>query len=121
MEGNVQGWSIREAQQVVDEWIQQFEEGYWPPLANLARLIEEVGELSRELNHRVGPKKKRQEEDESSLTLEIGDVFWTLICLANSFGIDLEDALRQTRAKVEMRDRERFTRKEAIDGVGQAK
>ena len=30
-----------EAQHRVDEWISQFEEGYWPPLANLARLVEE--------------------------------------------------------------------------------
>ena len=41
---------ISDAQRKVDEWISQFEEGYWPPLTNLARLIEEVGELARELN-----------------------------------------------------------------------
>ncbi|MEX0935426.1 MAG: nucleotide pyrophosphohydrolase, partial [Gemmatimonadota bacterium] len=42
---------LREAQERVDVWISQFEEGYWPPLVNLARLTEEVGELARELNH----------------------------------------------------------------------
>ena len=35
---------LTEAQRRVDDWISQFEEGYWPPLANLARLNEEVGE-----------------------------------------------------------------------------
>ena len=51
--------SFRDAQQAVDRWIGQFEEGYWPPLANLARLVEEVGELARLMNHRFGPNKKK--------------------------------------------------------------
>ena len=50
---------IREAQRRVDGWIQQFEEGYWGPLTNLARLMEEVGELAREVNHRFGQKRKK--------------------------------------------------------------
>jgi NTP pyrophosphatase (non-canonical NTP hydrolase) len=50
---------LKEAQARVDAWISQFEEGYWPPLHNLARLVEEVGELARELNHRYGSKPKR--------------------------------------------------------------
>ena len=53
---------LREAQRRVDEWISQFEEGYWSPLVNLARLTEEVGELARELNHRYGTKPKKREE-----------------------------------------------------------
>jgi NTP pyrophosphatase (non-canonical NTP hydrolase) len=39
-------------QQEVDAWISQFEEGYFPPLAMLARLTEETGELARALMHR---------------------------------------------------------------------
>jgi NTP pyrophosphatase (non-canonical NTP hydrolase) len=33
---------------IVDKWINQFE--YWPPLSMLASLVEEVGELAREIN-----------------------------------------------------------------------
>ena len=33
---------MKDAQRRVDEWISQFEEGYWPPLANLARLLAAV-------------------------------------------------------------------------------
>ena len=55
---------LSEAQARVDAWIGQFEEGYWPPLANLARLTEEVGELARLLNHRFGPKTKKPGEAE---------------------------------------------------------
>ena len=42
---------LKEAQARVDAWISQFEEGYWPPMSNLARLMEEVGELARLLHH----------------------------------------------------------------------
>lgn len=52
--------NIVQAQKMVDEWINQFEEGYWPPLSMLASLAEEVGELAREINHREQIKKKRK-------------------------------------------------------------
>src|SRR5690625_6115478 len=65
------GLTLKGAQALVDEWIGEFREGYWPPLANLARLIEEVGELAREINHRYGPKKKRDDEPEADLALEL--------------------------------------------------
>jgi len=50
--------ALREAQQRVDQWISQYKEGYFPPLTNLARLSEEVGELAREINHGFGFKTK---------------------------------------------------------------
>ncbi|MGH7658851.1 MAG: nucleotide pyrophosphohydrolase, partial [Gemmatimonadales bacterium] len=43
--------TLAEAQKRVDEWISQYEEGYFDPLTNMARLSEEVGELAREINH----------------------------------------------------------------------
>ncbi|HUG01409.1 MAG TPA: nucleotide pyrophosphohydrolase [Longimicrobiales bacterium] len=98
------------AQRSVDGWIARFREGYWPPLANLARLIEEVGELARELNHRHGPKRKRDDEPEADLALELGDVLFVLIALANEQGIDLEDAFRRVLRKYEERDSERWGR-----------
>ena len=59
--------SLTEAQRQVDAWISQFEEGYFHPLTNLARLTEEVGELAREINHRFGEKTKKPEEPEGDL------------------------------------------------------
>lgn len=102
---------LKDAQAQVDAWISQFEEGYWPPLANLARLVEEVGELSRELNHRYGPKRKKASEPEADLALEMGDVLFVLLALANEQGIDLDDALERTLEKVRTRDQDRWTRK----------
>ncbi|MGZ5433288.1 MAG: hypothetical protein ACXWH7_10200, partial [Thermoanaerobaculia bacterium] len=50
-------------QKEVDEWISQFEEGYFAPLPMLARLTEEVGELARVLSHRYGGKKPKAGEE----------------------------------------------------------
>jgi len=104
--------SLREAQETVDRWIGQYREGYFSPLTNLARLTEEVGELAREINHRFGEKTKKQEEAEGSLAMELADVLFVVICLANSQGIDLDDAFAQMMRKVNARDAARWTRKE---------
>ena len=76
----------------VDEWISQFEEGYWPPLANLARLMEEVGELARLVNHRFGTKPKKPDESEQEMAEELADVLFVILCMANEQGIDLDEA-----------------------------
>jgi NTP pyrophosphatase (non-canonical NTP hydrolase) len=102
---------LAEAQRRVDAWIGQFEEGYWPPLANLARLVEEVGELARLMNHRFGPKKKKPEEAEQNLGEELGDVLFVLLVLANEQKIDLGDALERVLEKYRIRDSERWKRK----------
>lgn len=100
---------LSEAQTRVDEWISGFEEGYWPPLVNLARLVEEVGELSRELNHRYGAKTKRADEPETDLALEMADVLFVLLALANEQGIDLSEAFERTLEKYRDRDSDRWT------------
>lgn len=50
---------MTQMQKEVDDYISQFKAGYFSPLANLARLTEEVGELSREINHQYGEKKRK--------------------------------------------------------------
>jgi NTP pyrophosphatase (non-canonical NTP hydrolase) len=102
---------MKAAQQRVDTWISQFQEGYFHPLTNLARLTEEVGELAREINHRFGQKTKKPEEPEGDLAMEIADVLFVLICIANREGIDLDQAFDRMMAKVEQRDAGRWTRK----------
>lgn len=52
--------TMRQLQQEVDEYIGQFKEGYFSPLAMLARLTEELGELAREVNHYYGKNRKRK-------------------------------------------------------------
>lgn len=103
--------TLRDAQRAVDEWIGQFEAGYWPPLSNLARLVEEVGELARELNHRHGHKPKKPGEPEQDLALELADILFVLIAIANEQKIDLQSAFEQVLEKYRVRDGERWARK----------
>jgi NTP pyrophosphatase (non-canonical NTP hydrolase) len=100
---------LKDAQARVDAWISQFEEGYWPPLSNLARLTEEVGELAREMNHRFGHKPKKADEPDQDLAIELADVLFVLLVIANEQGIDLEEALAKVLEKYRLRDSDRWT------------
>ena len=102
---------LLEAQRRVDEWISKFEVGYWPPLANLARLMEEVGELARLMNHRFGTKPKKPDESDQELAEELADVLFVILCMANEQGIDLDRAFDGVMDKYRTRDGERWARK----------
>lgn len=104
--------SLHDAQLRVDQWISRFEEGYFHPLTNMARLSEEVGELAREVNHRFGQKTKKKEEPEGDLGMEMADIIFVLICMANREKIDLQEAFDRMMAKVEHRDTPRWTLKQ---------
>ena len=102
---------LMDAQTRVDEWISQFEEGYWPPLANLARLMEEVGELARLVNHRFGTKPKKADEGKQEMAEELADVLFVILCMANEQRIDLDQAFDGVMEKYRTRDGERWERK----------
>ncbi|WP_239740838.1 MULTISPECIES: nucleotide pyrophosphohydrolase [unclassified Mammaliicoccus] len=102
---------MQEMQKEVDTYISQFKTGYFSPLANLARLTEEVGELAREINHTHGEKKKKSSEEENTIEAELGDNLFVLICLANSLNIDLNKSFEDTMNKFNVRDKDRFERK----------
>ena len=104
--------SFAPLQQEVDAWIGQFEEGYFPPLAMLARLTEEVGELARVLMHQHGGKKPKPGEAPGDVGGEIADSIFVLICLANSLGIDLDAQFAAMMQKYRERDAERWTKKQ---------
>ena len=102
---------MQEMHKEVDTYISQFKTGYFSPLANLARLTEEVGELAREINHTHGEKKKKSTEEENTIEAELGDNLFVLICLANSLNIDLNKSFEDTMNKFNVRDKDRFERK----------
>lgn len=106
--------SLSEAQRRVDAWISRFEEGYFDPLTNMARLTEEVGELAREINHRFGQKTKKQEEPAGDMAMEIADILFVLMCIANREQIDLQQAFDRMMDKVNQRDTSRWTLKEQL-------
>jgi NTP pyrophosphatase (non-canonical NTP hydrolase) len=102
--------SFAAAQKEVDQWISQFEEGYFAPLPMLARLTEEVGELSRALMHHYGGKKPKAGEEKGDVGEEIADAMFVLVCLANSLNIDLDEAFAGMMAKIRERDANRWTK-----------
>ncbi|ALS27794.1 nucleotide pyrophosphohydrolase [Paenibacillus cisolokensis] len=105
--------SLAEMQREVDRYIGQFKEGYFSPLAMLARLTEEAGELAREVNHLYGEKPKKADEADNSIEMELGDLLFIIICFANSLQIDLTEAHNKVMHKFATRDANRWTKKNA--------
>ncbi len=100
--------TLKDVQKKVDDWVTQYKIGYWEPLEILARLTEETGEVARELNHRFGPKKKKDSEDNKELAVEIADIIFTLSCLANSLDLNLDEAFDEVMDKCYSRDKDRW-------------
>ncbi|PUB10317.1 nucleotide pyrophosphohydrolase [Paenisporosarcina sp. OV554] len=104
--------TIQTLQKEVDEYIGQFKEGYFPPFEMLARMTEELGELSREVQHVHGTKKKKSTEAQKSMEEELGDLLFVLICFANAEKIDMQKAHDRVMDKFSTRDKHRWTLKE---------
>lgn len=98
-------------QEETDAWVRDKKIGYFQPLEMLARLTEEVGELAREFNHRFGPKKKKPTEDTKDIEGELGDILFTLACIANALDVDLERGFETTMEKLHTRDKDRWETK----------
>lgn len=102
--------TMEQLQNEVNQYISQFKEGYFSPLAMLARMTEELGELAREVNHHYGEKPKKTTEDSNTVEAELGDMLFVLICFANSLNIDLQQAHDGVMHKFNTRDKDRWTR-----------
>ena len=103
---------LKELQKAVDDWANQFEKPYFSPLSLMACITEEVGEVARVMNNLYGDKKKKVDEEEKHLVEEVGDLIFTIVCLANANGISLEDAIKQKFEKVNTRDINRWKHKD---------
>lgn len=103
--------TIRGYQKEIDDWAQTLERPYWSPMSQLARLVEEVGELARIYNHRHGEKIKKPTEEPDDFEGEIGDILFAVMCIANLEGVDLDAALEKVVEKSHIRDKDRFAKK----------
>lgn len=103
--------SLADIQKQIDDILQGYEKPYWSPLSNVARLSEEVGEVARIVNHMYGDKPKKPTELDDDLEDELADVLWTVICLANQEGIDLDKGMQRAIDKLLIRDKDRFSKK----------
>jgi NTP pyrophosphatase (non-canonical NTP hydrolase) len=99
--------TIKQAQQLVDEWIKTTGVRYFNELTNMAILTEEVGEVARIMARRYGEQSFKKTDEKYDLADEFADVLFVLICLANQTGVDLTDALEKNLQKKTGRDKNR--------------
>ena len=103
--------SLQELQEVVDNWIKTYGVKYFAETTNTIVLMEEVGELSRQIVRVYGEQSFKRKEDEglamSNIAEEIGDILFVITCLANQMDLDLESIMSKNIAKKTERDRDR--------------
>ena len=96
--------TLREAQDKVDQWIQDVGVRYFSELTNLAQLVEEVGEVARIMSRTYGEQSFKDSDQNVSLKDELADVMFVLVCIANQTGIDLTEAFHENLQKKTKRD-----------------
>ena len=106
--------TIRQAQETVDQWIQTVGVRYFSELTNLAQLVEEVGEVARIISRTYGEQSNKPSDEGGSLSDELADVMFVLICLANQTGVDLTEALNKNIEKKTRRDGNRHRNNEKL-------
>ena len=92
----------------VDAMMARLNWPYWTPHQIIAQGVSELGELANVVNHDFGPKRPKP-GDELDEELELGDLYFAVLCYANSRGISLQTALERAMEKFSTRDKERFT------------
>ncbi len=100
--------SLNEVQKIVDNWI-CVHGGYWPPLSMICAIIEELGEVAREINSLEGYKPKKSKISDSNLGEELADLLFSIICIANHYKIDLGKEFNNIINKYSERDSNRFS------------
>src|SRR5690606_9862419 len=106
--------TIKEAQDVVDKWINSTGVRYFNELTNTAMLMEEVGEVARIMARQYGVQSFKKSHKAADLADEMAVVLFVLICLANQSGIDLTDALQKNIEKKSIRDADRHKNNEKL-------
>ena len=107
--------TLSQYQREVDAWIRTVGVRYFSELTNTAVLMEEVGELARLMSRTYGDQSVKEGE-ERDLGMEMADVLFVLICLANQTGVDLEEAFVRAMDKKTRRDRDRHANNSKLQG-----
>jgi len=96
--------TLKESQDLVDDWINTIGVRYFSELTNLGQLMEEVGEVARIITRVYGDQSFKKSDEQYDLADELADVLFVLICIANQTGIDLTEALQKNLDKKTKRD-----------------
>ena len=105
---------IKEAQEMVDQWIKKYGVRYFNELTNMAILTEEVGEVARIISRKYGEQSFKESDKKVDLADEMADVLWVLMCLANQTGVDLNEAFQKNMDKKTNRDKDRHKNNEKL-------
>ena len=106
--------TIKEAQDLIDKWINSTGIRYFNELTNTAILMEEVGEVARIMARKYGEQSFKKSDEQVDLADEMADVLFVLMCLANQTDIDLTEALTKNLQKKSIRDAERHKNNEKL-------
>lgn len=107
--------TLKELQKKVDDWANQFKTPYFSPLSRMAVMTEEVGEVARVMNRIYGDKPNKDTENIRNLEEELADLLFSIVCTANAEKIDLNTVLEEKFQKVNIRDKNRWERKNPSD------
>ncbi len=99
--------TIKETQQIIDDWINSVGVRYYDELTNIAILTEEVGEVARIISRKYGEQSEKESDKNKDLGQELADVLFVVFCLANQTGIDMEKELKINLKRKTERDTER--------------
>lgn len=109
---------IAQAQQAVDDWIQEHGVRYFNELTNMAQLTEEVGEVARIIARRYGEQSEKESDRDKDLGEELADVLFVVLCLANQTGVDLEQAFTARLTEKGKRDHARHHKNKKLLNQG---
>jgi len=98
---------IKNAQKIVDDWINEHGVRYFNELTNMAQLTEEVGEVARIIARRYGEQSEKESDKNKDLGEELADVMFVVLCLANQTGVDLQKAFEKKLDVKSKRDHDR--------------
>ncbi|MCW1954126.1 MAG: nucleotide pyrophosphohydrolase [Flavobacteriia bacterium] len=105
---------LKNAQKVVDDWIQKHGVRYFNELTNMAQLTEEVGEVARIIARRYGEQSEKESDKNKDLGEELADVMFVVLCLANQTGVDLQAAFDKKLDLKTQRDHDRHQNNEKL-------
>jgi NTP pyrophosphatase (non-canonical NTP hydrolase) len=107
VENNQNTMTLEQAQQRVDQWINDVGVRYFNELTNTALLMEEVGELARIMARKYGEQSYKETDKDMNAADEMADILFVLICLANQTGVNLTEAFEKNLIKKSERDKNR--------------
>jgi len=108
--------TIKETQQIIDDWINSVGIRYYDELTNMAILTEEVGEVARIISRKYGEQSEKESDKNKDLGQELADVLFVVFCLANQTGVDMENELKINLQRKTERDTERHRNNSKLKG-----